>query len=501
MPEKSIIIIGAGIAGLTTGIYGQMNDYKTRIFEMHTRPGGLCTSWERKGYVIDGCLHWLVGTSPKSSYYHMWQEVGALQGEKVIDMEQFTRVETTDGKTVIFYTDVDRLEKHFKEIAPEDSSFIEEFTRAIRHFAGFDIPDDKAPELLSPIDKVRMLSKMAPFMGEFQKWGKLSMKEFSRRFWNSALREAWRMIWPEDFSSVFMLLTLAWMDKKNAGYVIGGSTALALSMEKRYHALGGTISYGSRVREILVESDRAVGVKLENGEEYRADYVVSAADGRTTIWEMLGGRYVDDTIRGYYKMPLFKPLVYIGLGVKRSFTDVPETIAGLVIPLENPLKIGDKEHKRLSVHIYNFDQSLAPDGKTSLTVMFESDFAFWEELSKNPEAYKAEKERIAVAVVSALNRRFPGLANQLEMWDVATPVTFHRYTGNWQGSYEGFLMTAQNMTLQMKKNLPGLSNFYMVGQWVVPGRGLPTGLMTGRHVIQILCKADKKKFQASAPVG
>ena len=85
------------------------------------------------------------------------------------------------------------------------------------------------------------------------------------------------------------------------------------------------------------------------------------------------------------------------------------------------------------------------------------------------------------------------------MWDVATPVTFKRYTGNWQGSYEGWLMTADNLSLQMKKNLPGLANFYMVGQWVSPGGGLPSGLITGNHVVQVLCKKDKKKFSAKEP--
>ena len=62
----SIIIIGAGFAGLSVGIYAQMNGYHTQIFEMHSLPGGLCTAWKRKGYTIDGCIHWLMGTNPSS---------------------------------------------------------------------------------------------------------------------------------------------------------------------------------------------------------------------------------------------------------------------------------------------------------------------------------------------------------------------------------------------------------------------------------------------------
>jgi phytoene dehydrogenase-like protein len=44
MAQKSTVVIGAGMAGLSAGCYGQMNDYRTRIFEMHTKPGGLCTA-------------------------------------------------------------------------------------------------------------------------------------------------------------------------------------------------------------------------------------------------------------------------------------------------------------------------------------------------------------------------------------------------------------------------------------------------------------------------
>ena len=61
---KSVAIIGAGIGGLATGCYLQMNGYDTQIFEMHDKPGGLCTAWERKGYTIDGCIQWLIGSSP-----------------------------------------------------------------------------------------------------------------------------------------------------------------------------------------------------------------------------------------------------------------------------------------------------------------------------------------------------------------------------------------------------------------------------------------------------
>src|SRR5512147_1059489 len=113
MSDKSIIIIGGGIAGLAAGCYGRMNGFSTRIFEMHKKkPGGLCTSWKRQGYIVNGCIHWLVGSSPKSGTHRLWEELGAVQGRQFVYHDEYGRVESADGRTFIVYADIDRLERH-----------------------------------------------------------------------------------------------------------------------------------------------------------------------------------------------------------------------------------------------------------------------------------------------------------------------------------------------------------------------------------------------------
>ncbi len=142
----------------------------------------------------------------------------------------------------------------------------------------------------------------------------------------------------------------------------------------------------------------------------------------------------------------------------------------------------------LDLEIYNFDPTLAPQGKTVAKVMFTSDYEYWKELRQDSELYKAEKENIAAQVIALLNQRFPDLANQVEMCDVATPITWEHYTGNWQGSPEGWLVTTKTFGMRMSKTLPGLKNFYMAGQWVEPGGGVPSVAMSGRNVVQLICK-------------
>ncbi len=92
MSERKIVIIGAGIAGLAAGCYARMNGYRTHIVEMHDKPGGLCTVWTRQGYTIDGCIHWLTGSAPGDSLYQVWEELGAVQGRRMLDHDVFVRV-------------------------------------------------------------------------------------------------------------------------------------------------------------------------------------------------------------------------------------------------------------------------------------------------------------------------------------------------------------------------------------------------------------------------
>ncbi|MFC2083106.1 phytoene desaturase family protein [Candidatus Bipolaricaulota bacterium] len=507
MAGKSIIIIGAGIAGLSAGCYARMNGYETTIFEMHNISGGVCTAWKRAGYTIDSCIHWLVGSAPGIGYHDLWREVGAVQGSQMLDMDEYIRVEGADGKALTLYGDVERLEQHLLEIAPEDAKTIRSLTKAIRKFANFDSPVDKAPELYGFRDKVGMALGMLPYAGAFMSWQKVSVGDFVEKLRNPFLRDAFTTLAAEapDFPMLALIMPLAWLNNKVAGYPMGGSIPFARAIEKRFLDLGGSIEYGARVAKILTEDgssgeDQAVGIRLKDGTEHRADIIISAADGRSTIFDMLGGRYVDDTIKGYYEtLKLFPPLLYVGLGIADPLNQLPSTISGITFPLSPPVQIDGKLRDHLTMKAYNFDPAMAPDGKCTMIVSINSDYDRWEELSRDPQAYSAEKEAACEAVIDALEQRIPGVRAKIEMRDVATPITWERYTGNWRGAYEGWLPSGKNMMMQMSKTLPGLDGFYMIGQWTTPGGGLPPAVSSGRHVVQIQCKKDKKKFVTTTP--
>jgi phytoene dehydrogenase-like protein len=498
--SKSIIIIGAGIAGLSAGCYGQMNGYKTRIFELHDKPGGLCTAWKRKGYTFDGCIHWLVGSGAGSSFNRIWQELGAVQGRQMVDHDEFMRYRGTEGKDFVLYTNVDQLEQHMKELAPDDARVSAEFCSAIRRLTAL----GQMGEASGLLGRIKMTLKMIPSMLTMARYRKTTIQDFACRFSDPFLRRAFAATFGmemPDFPVVGLMMTLAWMHNRDAGYPIGGSLEFSRGIEKRYLDLGGEIHYKSRVAKILVENNAVVGVRLTDGSEHRADIAISAADGHATIFDMLEGKYINDTIKGYYDTwPIFQPVIQVSLGVARDLSNEPHTVT---YALEQPVTVAGKERQTLGVKHYCYDPTMAPAGKSAVVTMIVSNHAYWKALAEDRERYEAEKKDIAIKVIAQLEQRYPGITDQVEAVDVATPLTTERYTGNWQGSIEGWLITTKTMSMAfgkgMDKTLPGLGNFYMVGQWVEPGGGLPPAAQSGRRIVERLCKQDGKDFQVTLP--
>ena len=503
MNNKSVIIIGAGIAGLSAGCYGQMNGYSTMIFEMHDLPGGVCTSWKRKDYTFDGCIHWLVGTNPESGFYQIWNELGVLQDREVVDHEVFQVIEDREGKTLMVYSDIDRFESHLLDISPEDSVPIKEFADAVRRCTFVSTMPVVPPEGLGGIFKnMGTFLKLLPLMSFARKHSKITVSEYAKRLKNPFLRFAFPRVIVgnlQDCPILVNLLTLAWLHMRDAGYPVGGSLEFSRAIENRYMGLGGQMNYKSRVDKILVENDKAVGVRLADGSEHHADYVISAADGHATIFEMLEGKYIDKKIRGYYEdFELFPPLVIVSLGVDRDFTGESHS---RYTQLKDPITIAAEIHDFISIKHHGFDPTMAPAGKSAFVMLFPTKYEYWKDLYSDKEKYAAEKQRIVEQVIDRLEKRWPGFAEKVEVIDVATPVTFERFTGNWRASFEGWMINKETISKTfgkgIKKTLPGLNNFFMIGQWTQPGGGLPPAAMMGRDIVRRLCKLNGKKFQVA----
>jgi phytoene dehydrogenase-like protein len=501
--EKQLIIVGAGIAGLSSGIYARMNGYKTTILEMHSLPGGLCTAWKRKGYNFDISMHMLTG-SVSGPFHRMWQELGVIPKFKFHFHDHITQIEGM-GQKLLMSTDKEKFESDLLAISPEDEKLIREFSRLIFGPDMMKAASLKPRELKNLKDKLREFSAILPLIRTFGKYGNMTLQEFAGQFQHPFLRKAIRFFldspgWPMVQFPMIPLAGFVRSGVTEAGAPLGGSQQVMFHLADLFRELGGELHYKCRIQDLIRENNRVTGVILDDGSKQLADSVIWAGDGYSLIYEILEGKYINDRIRNMYEkwIPV-KSIVHVMMGVNRDLSDYPHN---MIFEADEQISVAGEEHHWLNMLHHCFDPSMAPQGKSAVEVWYASDYEYWEELYKNKSAYKAEKKRIADLTIRQLDKRLPGFASQVEVIDVPTPATYHRYTGNWKGSPDGWYITPENMRVQEPvRSLPGLEGLNMAGQWTAPFTGTVLAALSGRQVIQLMCREEGKGFIHSAPAS
>jgi len=492
MDDKSLIIIGAGISGLAAGCYARMNGYQTKIVEMHSQPGGFCTAWKRKGYTFDFCIHDLAGAGSNSALHHIWQELGALQDVPLVRFDEFWRVENASGKPLMGYRDVDHLELHLLAHSSNDRKLIRQYINGIRHFDKFEL---FALQEGSPKAFLAMVLHLPALI----RWSSMNMADFAEHFEDPFLRTAFKYFQygtPETPLSVHMNFAANAANGKFA-WPAEGSLAFTQRIARRYESLGGELILNAKVDEILVDGDQVAGVRLTDGRILQAGRVISTADGMSTIYHMLDGQYTNRFIERYYQDPPDESIMnlVVSLGVRREIKTEPRAITLL---LDKPHYIGDRMRDHLDIEIMSYEPSFAPHGCTSVKVVMDTAYHFWDALYQDRQNYEQVKQLVAEGVLQVLEKRFPGLSQQVEVVDVATPKTIERYTGNYHGCNAWFPKKGllRMMLFGLSRRLPGLKRFYMAGQWSGMAVGLHTTAISSRQLIQRICKEDGQAFKA-----
>src|SRR6056297_1805622 len=419
---KSIVIIGGGIAGLSSGIFAQKNGFKTTILEKNHSLGGECTGWDREGYHIDGCIHWLVGTKKGTKLRELWDTVGALEGVDIYDPESFMAVEY-ENTTVHFYRDLNKMKNSWISLSPKDKEIIEEFCDDIKELQSFSVPAGKPTDLMNIIEKIKYFLSMKDVGMIMQKYSKISVVELANKF-----KKAWS----------------------------------------------------------------------KDGSAYDADYFIAACDAKELYSNILKDKYTDKKYSLRFNNPKDYPLasnIYIGLGYEGIIEDIPRTVK---FPVDSVnIEQNQKPIDYLQMTHYNYEPDFAPDNHTAITVainQFSPELERWEELVKDSNAYKQEKEKIGKEVMEAIENHFPNMKGKLKVLDVATPQTYNRYCNAYRGAFMGFWPTLSGKSLAHTGKIEGLDNIMLSGQWLQPPGGLPTALITGKDTIMRICKREKIEF-------
>ena len=496
-PIKKIIIIGGGLSGLSSGIFAQKNGYISEIFERNATPGGLCTCWYRKGYKLDGCIHWLTGTKEGTELNRVWKALDAFDQEDIIRDTSFSTIEV-DGTPIILWNDLNKLEEELVALAPLDKKLIKKYIRYAKLIFKVPLPLENSMSDMSMFGAIKRIFLLIPYLPVIVKCLTTSNVKFAKKFKSPLLQKFFATILPGDKHNLYQVLYAYGTCANGSGGVpIGGSLAMSQRLARNYEHLGGLIHYRTDVEEIIVEGKKAVGIRLKNGECHYADYVVSSTDINHTLNHLLKGEYKSNRFGSRFRQTkkYYAPsclLASYSVDVKKFETlGISNTYE---FPIER-IKIGNHTEKTLRIRSYSYDKTFIKNGRVLLNVLChqdDEDYPFWQELNKDKAAYNAHKEEIGNLIKQRIENRFRLLKDDLELLDVVTPETFVRYTNAHHGAYMSWAITSKNSMLLHDGKVRGIKNLILSGQWLQMPGGIPIAICTGKYSIDRINNKELK---------
>ena len=407
---KKVIGIGAGIAGLTAGIYARKYGYETLVLERSSRCGGVQGGWDRGGYHFEGSLHWLIGCKPtKLPITELYSETAILSdnnpqhfGDPVYG---YSDGETSrDASGLGLWRDINVLEKELLEAAPDDHRAIKRLVSDIRH----------------PFVPHRLLRLLFTSTGEY-------LSHFKDPRLKCLLSN---IVHPDHnaFAFIYVLYKFATYD---ACYTEGGSSRIIDNMQKRYAELGGELTLNCEAKEIVLRDGKVCGVRTADGFA-GADAVVVASDTLKAVDKLFAEPLKTPWAEKLRRTTVSEQCVLICLGVRADLSHRPEAIQ---CRLRRPVSIAGELLDTLTVYNYAFCKDYAPEGCTAITVLAHSQSHDWWHSAKADGRYEAEKLRTIKDVTTALEEVLPEIKGKVEVTDMTTPLTYERYCDTHQGGW------------------------------------------------------------------
>ena len=482
-----ILIIGGGVAGLSAGIYAQMAGHQATVCEKHYIAGGNLCGWDRGGYHIDNCIHWLTGTNPVTKTYRMWEELGALGSVDVFQGDSLFTCEY-EGKRMSLYKDIEKMKNEMLSVSPEDQKEILSFIRAVKAVQGFcGIAGENHDKKINFFQAVSAIPALI-------KYYRLTTGELSERFSNPLLRFFFKAFWGDTFSSLALVLVCAHFCGENGGIPVGSSCAMADRMTERFQSLGGNLLLRKEVVKVLIENEKATGVVFADGTSVQADYVILTADPASVFGKRIY-LTMPKQLEKNYKKSEFQRFSAYQCAFSCALSELP--FSGDII-----FQIPEEYHSllhtdHLIVREFSHEKDFAPDGHNilqTMTFVFEDEAKNFIQLRENDrEAYHQKKKEMAEALLHSIENQFPQMKGALKYVDFWTPATYHRFTGSDMGSFMSFALPSKALPLCLSNRIEGLSNVILATQWQQAPGGLPIAAELGKNAIVTINKEERKR--------
>lgn len=490
--DNSVLIIGSGIAGLAAGVYLQSSGFDVTIVEAHNAPGGLSTNWSRKGYLFEGGMHWLTGSDPRLALNRVWKEVGALQSNNSIVNRDPIYTLIDGDKRVCLWRDMEALKAEFDAFSPEDKKATRRLISDVKKYHNVHLIIQDIFGLKSTRPSPPPIGEYISMMGAGLCYSRLkntSFIDYVGQFKNKDIRHLLMSVVGDRYNALSFIYTLASFSSGDCGYPAGGSRLMAQNMADRFVSLGGKIVYNTFVQKVIVEDGRAAGIVTKDG-VMKSGTVVVTADTRAAIDNLFDPPLDEKWAQRMRKIVKVEQNMFLCIGVKSDLSAYPPAI---ILPLDEPFKAGGRQFNELRINNYSSATHHAPAGCSTITCILLCDCYDWWKEKKELGTYKEEKALLMQRFIEALEEKIPQIHGQIEVTDVATPLTYERYTHSYKGSWMSvWLPGGKPFSFPSKaKHIKGV--YFASERNTMPG-GLPLTVWSGRKAAQNVCRDANRTF-------
>jgi all-trans-retinol 13,14-reductase len=493
------IVIGSGMGGLTTAAVLAKEKQKVLVVERHYTAGGFTHVFKRKGFEWDVGIHYIGEVQRPTSVIRKvfdyitngnlhWADMGEIYDRIIIGEKEYDFVKGV---------------KNFKE---QMTSYFPDEKEAIDSYV------DLVFEAVSKSQKFYMDKALPPFISTFIG---SSLRNPFYKFSDKTTYEVLRSLTDNDElikvltgqygdyglppkeSSFVMHAAVARHYFAGGNFPIGGSSKIAETTDQVIENAGGTILISAEVDEIIIEKNKAVGIRMKDGKEFRANKIISGAGIMNTYEKLLpsevGNKFNLKSKLRKVNRSVAHACLYLGLEGSPEELGLPKTnywIYPEKVDHDTAVqKYLEDINNEFPVVYISFPSAKDPDwsnrypGKSTIdiiTLVPYSLFEKWDGTSwmKRGEDYESIKENITNRLLDVLYKHVPSAKGKIVHKELSSPLTTKHFVNYDEGEIYGLDHSPKRFRQRFLKPRTPIKNLFLTGQDIVSA-GVAAALFSG----------------------
>jgi phytoene dehydrogenase-like protein len=466
--KYDIIIIGAGLGGLTAGAKLAKEGKKVLLVEQHNKPGGCATTFKRGDFTLEVGLHEMDGPSPHEMKTRIFSDLDVNNNVEFVKVPEFYRFINGRYSITIPHEPriaIERLSEQFPGEIKGIRSYFEQLLNPKKRAPGTMLKDTSVGEFLDSIIrnddlKLILLGNLGYFHDD-----------------------------PYSLSLAYYTAAQSSYYTGGASYIKGGSQKLSDYLAGYIGSHNGEILYNHIVTGINTLNDKVTGISFRKKSDPPSLLIEAAADeivannSVLSVAEFITGGKGSGLKNEISGLRPGASLLTVYLGFSKSLKELGHPFYSTAV-FDSSVKTMADIHKNntgdfscrsfIFVDYGQINSGLAPEGKSVGSVCCTDYLRDWDSLGK--KEYEEKKEKVISSFIERLEKIIRGVKNCITYCEAGTSATVKRYTLNPEGAVYGFAQTPSRKIFDSFKEL---DNLHFASAWGRTGGGFSGAIIGG----------------------